>query len=156
MDDVLCDFYSFYAELIQPETPTFNQQQWAYWKNRITEYDFASLQPREWYWELRAFLRRNKLDYYIITSATLPAHIAGKRIWLETYMPEILDDRLIVTKAKHLCAAPNRLLLDDYMRNTNAWREAGGDAILVPAPHSSTSRHIHEFNPVEEIKRWLD
>ena len=54
--------------------------------------------------------------------------IAQKRKWLDEHIG--LDIPAIFEKEKHKYAAPDRLLIDDTESKVDAWRKAGGQAIL--------------------------
>lgn len=55
----------------------------------------------------------------------------GKRDWLARWFPE-LANRLTACSHKHLLAAPNKVLIDDYDRNIAEFAASGGNAILLP------------------------
>ena len=71
-------------------------------------------------------------NIYILTCPTLnPSCLAGKYRWIKRYMPDY-DRRFLIGPSKHLCANPETLLIDDADHNVRLFREAGGQAILVP------------------------
>lgn len=57
--------------------------------------------------------------------------VPGKRKWMEKYFPQF-KKRMIFGSAKEFMAAPYRTLIDDRDKNVEAFRNAGGNAILVP------------------------
>ena len=70
----------------------------------------------------------------------------GKVQWVRRYLPQ-LEKRMILTRDKSLCAAPGRLLVDDYHRNIDAWRAQGGTGFLWPAHHNRKSRDQEVADP---------
>jgi 5'(3')-deoxyribonucleotidase len=68
----------------------------------------------------------------------------GKFRWVQTHLPPFFHDRLILTKHKHLLAAPGRLLIDDRVENCENFIKAGGHAYVYPA--KSNLRHQHDYN----------
>lgn len=57
--------------------------------------------------------------------------VPGKRAWMRKNYPQF-EKRMIFGSAKEFLAAPNRTLIDDRDKNVDAFRSAGGKAILVP------------------------
>lgn len=73
----------------------------------------------------------------ILTSPSLaPACVAGKRIWIQKHYPRFKDNWLM-GPAKHFCAGPGRMLVDDKEENCVAFTSKGGDAYLYPRPWNS-------------------
>lgn len=57
---------------------------------------------------------------------------SGKVMWVNRHL-SLYNRRLIITQAsKSLLAVPDTLLIDDKDENVEEFREAGGQAILVP------------------------
>lgn len=63
----------------------------------------------------------------------------GKRKWMERNLPELAAD-LILTAAKHKCARPDTILVDDSPHQVEAWRQAGAPAVLWYQPWNRRSR----------------
>lgn len=57
--------------------------------------------------------------------------VPGKRDWINQYFPQF-EKRVIYGGAKEFLAGPNRLLVDDKDKNVDKFREAGGQAVLLP------------------------
>lgn len=72
------------------------------------------------------------------------ASCEGKRQWLEANVPELAGD-LILTAAKHKFAGPDTILVDDSPAHVDAWRKAGGSAVLWYQPWNRRSRS-HRFD----------
>lgn len=60
----------------------------------------------------------------------------GKAEWVRKHYPEYLN-RLILTGHKHLLASRDAVLIDDSDKKVEAFRKAGGKAILFPRPWNS-------------------
>lgn len=71
----------------------------------------------------------------ILTSPTLdPECLAGKAEWIRDFCPKFLHRQFLIGPSKTFCAHPDSLLIDDADKNVAAFREAGGQALLVPRP----------------------
>lgn len=57
--------------------------------------------------------------------------VPGKRKWMKKHFPQF-EKRMIFGSAKEFLAAPYRTLIDDRDKNVEAFRKAGGKAILLP------------------------
>ena len=80
-------------------------------------------------------------EVYICTSDTLHSDSAkGKVDWITHHFPRYSRRRLI-GPCKHILAGPNVILIDDCDKNVDAFREAGGKAILVPRPWNTNNLH---------------
>jgi len=67
-----------------------------------------------------------------LNSAGVAGKIDGLRKWFgDIFGPETLANYM-VGGAKYLMAKPGNLLIDDYDRNVDKFRAAGGKAVLVP------------------------
>lgn len=74
----------------------------------------------------------------LLTSPTKdPECLAGKLEWIHDTMPAWMHRQYLIGPRKHFCARPDSLLIDDSDENVNKFREAGGNAILVPRPWNS-------------------
>jgi len=85
--------------------------------------------------ELVSWLRRNRIAFTVLSAplrGNEAASIAGKREWLDKYNPGT-SGSAIFTGEKYQFALrggrPN-VLVDDFKKYVNAWREAGGIGIL--------------------------
>ena len=72
-----------------------------------------------------------KYVFLATTPTRSPASWQGKAEWVRKNMPDS-EERLIMLRAKWLCASPTTLLIDDNDENYRAFRARGGQAILVP------------------------
>lgn|SRR5574340_354169 len=60
------------------------------------------------------------------------ACLLGKLDWIQKHIPQWLQNRIIITSTKEVCANPNTLLIDDYDLNIERFRYCGGRGFLVP------------------------
>lgn len=74
---------------------------------------------------------------YILTSAgTSPESAKGKMKWILKNLPHY-SKRVIITSAKHCCAGPKSLLIDDNDYKCNKFSTSGGHSFLVSRPTNS-------------------
>ena len=89
-------------------------------------------------------------DICILSSPTLdPECLAGKLEWIHRYMPKYLHRQYLIGPKKWMCARPDALLIDDSYDNVFSFRNAGGQALLVPRPWNI----LHESNAMKHL-RW--
>jgi len=69
-------------------------------------------------------------DWCNITAGCL----AGKYNWIQDHLPPEMRNNFSMSPVKHLSAAPDALLIDDSDSNVNAFRAAGGQAVVMPRP----------------------
>lgn len=152
MDGVLSDFASAEIAILNEKynksytlDQTVNEQWgWNTWSHYgITESDFwdaigedssfwVNIKPISWYKELYAEL--SKLGE--VTILTSPAYTdkdcaRQKLEWLEQYLG-IKPGSVMIGHRKHLLAG-NGILIDDYFKNVEKFKENGGEAILIPS-----------------------
>jgi hypothetical protein len=81
---------------------------------------------------------------FILTSPTLcPESCAGKLEWIQREMPREMQRNFFIGPRKDVIAKRDYLLIDDAMRHLDAWKQAGGQTIVIPRPWNST----HSSNP---------
>ena len=59
---------------------------------------------------------------------------SAKVTWIRQNLPDWLQEQYLIGTCKQACASPEAILIDDTDKNINAFRRAGGRAILVPRP----------------------
>jgi 5'(3')-deoxyribonucleotidase len=75
--------------------------------------------------------------------------LAGKLEWIQRHMPTWLHRQYLFGPKKAFCAAPWNLLIDDADHNCRKFRQAGGQAILVPKPwNSAHDLNTHDYMTV--------
>lgn len=173
MDGVLVDFMGGACAAWEKPNPYVYGQRGSYdicgelgihpnifW-SKLTFTFWANLKPLPWAKELvitleNAFGRDN---ICILTSPCGTFGCAdGKISWLTKHFPEYRR-RVLVGPPKHFCASPGSLLIDDYEKNIESFREHGGSAFLFAAPWNSKWRDVNpmpEFrHMVKELRRGL-
>lgn len=97
----------------------------------ITPFFWIDLEPMPWYKELYGLLSEMG-DVTILTSPSLDPLCAMQKLqWLKKYL-NIGSDAVFMGSRKYLMAG-NGILIDDYYKNVDKFRLAGGEAILVPS-----------------------
>lgn len=117
------------------DAPTFAGRMW----ERIGEDVgfWARLPVLPWANELMDLVRSRTDDWWIVTSPSrCPRCIPEKQEWCRRFFGVPYFDRMIPTGYKHLLANPNTVLIDDYDRNVESFRNEGGRALLFPAWHN--------------------
>lgn len=147
MDGVLVDFVGGALQRVGREFPDwppgeFNMSKvlgmasHRFWE-RLNGADFWSgLSPTPECHPLMAHLESTfgSWDICILSSPTRdPQCLAGKVMWLEKHLPDYRR-RFLLGPEKRFCAGPDNLLIDDADHKVDAFRNAGGCAILFPRP----------------------
>ena len=103
-----------------------------FWESIDKTPDFwYRLQPMPWGRELYQFLQ-DMGDVTIVTTPNLHPDCASQKLkWLNGYLG-IKSNAVFLGARKYLMAG-NGILIDDYYKNTESFKEAGGDAILIPS-----------------------
>ena len=73
----------------------------------------------------------------LLTSPCLtPGCAEGKLAWIKRHLPQF-ERQYLLGPAKQFAAGPGKILVDDHYPNVEKFREAGGQAVLVPRPWNS-------------------
>lgn len=151
MDGVLADFISAACKWHGRDNPYANRQNHGnsqledllgldpstFWKGLNYEF-WHTIEPLPHAQELFELVSRYyDREHICILSSTsyLDGAGDGKRDWLRKHFPQ-LGKNFIFTSQKGLCAGPNKLLIDDFEKNTNAFKKYGGSAFLFPGKHN--------------------
>lgn len=106
--------------------------------NSFNRHDFwASLPVYDYACPLLEYLGEavGRSNVMLATSATLsPASVSGKMEWIQKNLPTWIRRQYFIGSKKHFLAAPRRVLIDDSLDNCKAFKQHGGNAILVPRP----------------------
>ena len=79
----------------------------------------------------------------------------GKLTWIQQHLGENRRKQALITGAKkEIFAGPDTLLIDDWDRNVEEFRKAGGQAILVPRPWNKDS-HLASQS-AKTVKKLLE
>lgn len=88
----------------------------------------------------------------LLTSASEdPSCYAGKAQWIAKHMPG--TPHLIARGGKTCCAHPGALLIDDSPHNVDAFRSAGGQAILFPGHGNELHQLVQD--PMTHVRTML-
>ena len=107
-------------------------------------FDFWFRMPRyKWTLDLWRGCRAIAGDQVFVASAPTRGNDSpgGKAAWLREVF-SIGPNRYMLGARKDLFAAPDRVLVDDNDENVEAFRKAGGHAILFPGPWNSNHERI--------------
>jgi FMN phosphatase YigB (HAD superfamily) len=104
---------------------------------------WRELPPLPWALSVWSLVRGVTDDWHVVSAPQPnPACYAGKVAWLKAWFgPDF--DRFALTPHKHIFAGPDAVLVDDSSANCEAFRAAGGRAVLFPAPHNHLRTHAH-------------
>jgi hypothetical protein len=85
--------------------------------------------------KLISWLRRNHIPFTVLSAplrGNESASIAGKREWLDRYNPGTSGSAIFTGEKFHYARAGGdaNVLVDDFKKYVNAWRDAGGIGIL--------------------------
>lgn len=98
---------------------------------------WASLAPFPWMAELIALVREFGPLTVLTAPSLSPSCVEGKVRWLYEHFPKENGKRFtdfLIGPRKDLLAQLGRVLIDDADANVEAFRAAGGQAILFPQP----------------------
>jgi 5'(3')-deoxyribonucleotidase len=95
---------------------------------------------------------------------TSPAHqvgcMEGKIGWCKEYYPSapVIITRSVPRQSapKHFLAHPDVVLIDDYDKNVDTFREHGGKAILFPMPWNSNVDYYRQGLSMEIVTQCLE
>lgn len=158
MDGVLCDFHAQFKKLAGADTHQYeaehgtknfwkfiNKQGLSFWSDMIPMGDME---------ELKSFVFDNFLRVGILSSSSKKNGSTyaeeGKRLWLQKhkFISQIADTDIIIVDSaqdKKNYAKPGRVLIDDYIRNIEAWNSKGGIGI----------QHISAKNTIGELYKYV-
>ena len=85
--------------------------------------------------KLVSWLKRNRIPFTVLSAplrGNEEASIQGKREWLDKYNPGTSSRAIFTGEKFHFArrGGQSNVLVDDFKKYINAWREAGGTGIL--------------------------
>jgi 5'(3')-deoxyribonucleotidase len=103
-----------------------------FWESIDKTPDFwYRLEPMPWGRDLYKFLKEFG-EVTIVTTPNLHPDCASQKLkWLNGYLG-IQSNEVFLGARKYLMAG-NGILIDDYHKNISSFKEAGGEAILIPS-----------------------
>lgn len=122
--------------------------------DKTNEYFWAELPKYPWADEL-VELCESYGQLFILTSPSRnPYCLAGKMIWVQKNFKK-LQRKIILTPHKYLCAAPNRVLIDDSNQKCEDFDAYGGKTILFPQLWN-TNHSLVDMDKIKYCKFILD
>lgn len=96
---------------------------------KIHGYDYwTQLEPFPWAKKLVALVNDHCDEWRILSKPSSDEHCySGKYTWVKNHLHKT-KHLWLCNGTKSLLAGPNRLLIDDYKKNIDEWRAAGGEA----------------------------
>lgn len=163
IDGVIANFVSAALSALNITTYTIppnepNMEKWSgvnittkeFWKAiDKTNEDFWFNIPKYDYSDELVKLCHSYGEVFFLTSPSRnPACLSGKMMWIKRYFPRMARN-IVLTPAKYLCAAPNRVLIDDTETKCDKFIQYGGSTILFPQPYN---RAWNNFNNTGKSK----
>lgn len=103
-----------------------------FWKAENFDENFwTNLDEYPWFKDLYNNLCTIAPVVFLSSPGNSPYALSGKLKWLQARFGENFQNYIFTSK-KHLLARENTILIDDYEFYVNAFREAGGRAVLFP------------------------
>jgi len=96
---------------------------------------FRTLPPLHGGLKLISWVKRNQIPFTVLSAplrGNEQASIDGKREWLDKYNPGTSGSAIFTGEKFHYArkGGQSNVLVDDFKKYINAWREAGGISIL--------------------------
>ena len=110
-----------------------------WWSNLDWQYNGKQL------WEILKYLNTEILTACPSQCKMHQNVIKGKKLWCKKNLNLTSGINVTTRRGKTRFAAPNHILIDDYIKNCNEWKAAGGFAI----------HHIDSRRTVKELKDKL-
>ena len=136
--------------------PGVNVTPTEFWRaiDATNEKFWAELQPYDYARDLVKVCESFGETFILTAPARNPYCLAGKKMWVQKHFPR-LSGKMIITKHKYLCAAPNRILIDDNNEQCDKFANAGGGTILFPQIFNR-NHSLAGVDKVEYVKLFLD
>ena len=115
---------------------------------------WGDMKPYPWAKELYEECQKIAPTYFLTAPIRCPACLAGKLQWIYRFAGEG-STNYIMTKHKHFCAAPGRVLVDDSEKNCFAFDQAGGHSILFPARWNRLHPIANDPRKIEKILKEI-
>jgi 5'(3')-deoxyribonucleotidase len=116
---------------------------------------FLSIEPLPWCFNLVEICeKRVGPENVAILTKPFSGQCAKEKVeWVAKYLPSYAK-RLLIGKAKHFCASPESILIDDTWKNLESFLEHGGQAILFPNLYNIHRTYLTD--PIKFVERSLD
>lgn len=122
--------------------------------DKTNEHFWANLDKYLWSDELVKLCEQYG-DLFILTAPSRnPYCLAGKMMWIKKYYPQLVR-KIIITPHKYLCAARNRILIDDTDAKIEKFAKHGGKTILFPQLWNKNYKLVN-IDKIEFLKYKFD
>ena len=114
------------------------------------------MQPHHWAKLLLIECKKMVRDVFVATSpAEDPSCAKYKMRWIQRELG-LTTKEVFITGSKHLLAASDRILIDDYETNIIKWEENGGIGILFPRPWNKLRKLSNECmkHTLKKLEKW--
>jgi 5'(3')-deoxyribonucleotidase len=127
-----------------------------FWKaiDATNEKFWAELEPYHYAKDLVKVCESFGETFILTAPARNPYCLAGKKMWIQKHFPR-LSGKMIITKHKYLCAAPDRILIDDNNEQIDKFAQFGGGTILFPQLFNR-NHSLAGVDKVEYVKLFLE
>ncbi|MDA1192867.1 MAG: hypothetical protein O3A46_14430 [Candidatus Poribacteria bacterium] len=119
---------------------------------------WSELVEFEWFPDLYRSLREIAPVVFLSSPSYSPMSLSGKLVWLQQRFGRTFRD-FILTGHKQQLACRGAILIDDYDKNVDAFRRAGGEAILFPqlwnSNHALSDPVAYTLNEVAKWRKGL-
>lgn len=106
---------------------------------------FKKLRPMNEF-GVKQLIHNPNINLFVLSASPNKQADKDKKAWLNYYYPQIKKSNIIIMRVGENKAdfmkTKNGVLLDDYGKNCNQWRERGHQAVKVERP---LQEHFHEF-----------
>lgn len=150
LDSVLVDFISGALKALGVNNYTIplnesNMEKWPgvnctteqFWLSidKTGEDFWAELEKYDYADELVSVCKSFGEVFFLTSPSRNPKCLSGKLIWVQKHFPE-LQRKIVLTPAKYLCAAPDRVLIDDTILKCDKFSKFGGLSVLFPQEYN--------------------
>lgn len=153
LDGVFADFYPAAREVLGVDYASLHPEQaWAR-LDKVPRF-FRSLQPlpqaKAFFQAIEEIAQQHGLSLAFLTAMPRPTNqlvsaAADKREWVRHELGTQTTVIMVAgAKAKTLCVSPDSVLIDDALRNVQAWRSAGGTGI----------HHVDNAATLRQLNAW--
>lgn len=112
----------------------FHKEPYSYANACNTQW-IANLEPFMYNVQIIKNLIKEGNEVFILSKAAHKNAEVGKKIWLKKYLPEIVEEKIIIIvgngRKVDYIKTETGILIDDDKRNVNPWIKAGFQAILL-------------------------
>jgi len=128
---------------------------WEHLGPQLSDDFWATLPDLPWFPDLYHLLNRFGPVTFLTSTAGWPAAASGRVKWVASKFGTGFQD-FILTSRKDLLASPDSVLVDDCQDNIDAFRGAGGRAILIPQRwNHGDEGNLVNHKPAKDYILWM-